>query len=115
MRIVTMAALAAVMSTSLPVVVQAGPKTWAFHHKDQIEDRLDRWENRRDEAVDHGRWDVLEDKVDRWEDRRDDAGLPVPPWLNKWERRSWLRLWCQNHTHPACGQFGGDGGDGEGQ
>jgi hypothetical protein len=38
---------------------------------DQVEDRMDRRENRRDEAVDHGPLDVIEDHLDRAEDRRD--------------------------------------------
>ncbi|MCI5095699.1 MAG: hypothetical protein MRY77_05250 [Rhodobacteraceae bacterium] len=38
---------------------------------DRVEDRMDRRENRRDEAVDHGPLDVIEDHLDRAEDRRD--------------------------------------------
>jgi hypothetical protein len=38
---------------------------------DRREDVIDRRENRRDEAVDLGRWDVIEDRLDRREDRRD--------------------------------------------
>ncbi|WP_162930176.1 hypothetical protein [Pseudophaeobacter sp. EL27] len=38
---------------------------------DRVEDRMDRRENRRDEAVDHGPLDVIEDHLDRAEDRYD--------------------------------------------
>ena len=68
----------------------AGPR---HHAWDQIEDRLDRLENRRDERVDHGRRDRLEDHVDRWEDRRDRLGKPTPNILDRLEHRSWKRRW----------------------
>ncbi len=89
------------LSVSAPVF--AGPADHFRHwSKDRIEDRLDRLENRLDARRDRGRRDRLEDRIDRWEDRRDRAGLPVPPRLNRWERRSWRRFWCRRFDPAAC-------------
>ena len=92
MRILTAAAIMASLSLTLfaPVTANAGPRHFI---KDRVEDRMDRRENRRDEAVDHGRLDRLEDRVDRREDRCDRRNSCKTPWLNKWERHSWWRLW----------------------
>lgn len=58
------------------VVLSLAMAVPAFAHEahldpDRIENRMDRRENRRDEAVDHGPLDVIEDHLDRAEDRRD--------------------------------------------
>ncbi len=92
MRILTTAAIVFTLAaaTSMPVAVQAGPRHFI---KDRVEDRLDRRENRRDEAVDHGWRDRLEDRIDRLEDRCDRNNACTTPLLNKWERYSWWRLW----------------------
>jgi len=61
---------------ALIVVLSSAIAAPAFAHgahvnPDRVEDRMDRRENRRDEAVDHGPLDVIEDHLDRAEDRRD--------------------------------------------
>lgn len=58
--------LALVMSLAAPVTAHG-----VHVNPDRIEDRMDRRENRRDEAVDHGPLDVIEDYIDRAEDRHD--------------------------------------------
>lgn len=45
---------------------------------DRVENRADRRENRRDEAVDTGILDVVEDHLDRAEDRRDYRDQKAP-------------------------------------
>lgn len=45
---------------------------------DRMENRADRRENRRDEAVDTGILDVVEDHLDRAEDRRDYRDQKAP-------------------------------------
>ncbi len=55
----------------LAVATTSASTVFAAPHLDRIEDRVDRRESRRDEAVDHGPLDVIEDVLDRREDRRD--------------------------------------------
>ena len=64
---------------------------------DRIEDRIDRRESIRDERVNNGPLDRIEDVIDRRESYRDVRGLPTPPVLDRWERRSWRRAWHKNH------------------
>ena len=93
MRVFSILAVAGALSVIQPVLAEAGPRHF---FKDRIEDRIDRRENRRDEAVDHGRWDVLEDRIDRREDRCDRNNTCQTPFLNHWERHSWWRLLGNN-------------------
>lgn len=82
--------LVAMTVTAIPVTASAANNGGFF---DRVEDRLDRIESRRDEAVDHGRRDVVEDRVDRWESRRDRANKDSPRFISRWERRSIKRRW----------------------
>ena len=59
---------AAVSAAQLPALPAAADGAGS---PDRIEDRVDRRENRRDEAVDNGPLDVIEDHLDRAEDRQD--------------------------------------------
>lgn len=85
----------ALTTLTLIVAVTAGPALAQNGGGilDRIEDRIDRRESLRDEAVTLGPRDRLEDIIDRRESRRDRAGLDSPRFINRWERRSWRRIW----------------------
>lgn len=60
---------------------------------DRIEDRIDRREDRIDRQVTHGPRDLIEDRIDRRENRLDRRGIEGPRFVDRWERRSWRRIW----------------------
>ncbi len=64
---------------------------------DRIEDRIDRRESYIDRQTDYGRLDRIEDRLDRREDIRDRRGLDAPRPIDRWERRSWRRIWGDRH------------------
>ncbi len=65
---------------------------------DRIEDRIDRREDRIDRQTNNGPRDLIEDRIDRRESRRDRRGLDSPAVVNRWERRSWRRIWRANNA-----------------
>ncbi|WP_424980292.1 hypothetical protein [Leisingera sp. S232] len=71
-------ALALILSAAmaLPLVAPAFPAGGKVI--DPADNRADRRESRRDEAVDTGVWDVGEDHLDRAKDRRDYRGQMAP-------------------------------------
>ncbi|OED46421.1 hypothetical protein AB838_20690 [Rhodobacteraceae bacterium (ex Bugula neritina AB1)] len=71
-------ALALILSAAmaLPLVAPAFPAGGKVI--DPADNRADRCERRRDEAVDTGVWDVCEDHLDRAKDRRDHCDQMAP-------------------------------------
>lgn len=78
------------------VVMLASPVLAKDGRVDALEDRIDRAENARDEAVDRGWRDVAEDKVDAREDQADDAGIEKYNAIDRHERRTWRRILRNN-------------------
>lgn len=74
------------------VVMLGSPAMAKGERVDAVEDRIDRAENVRDEAVDKGRWDLAEDKADALEDKGDDAGHEISNRIDRHERRTWRRI-----------------------
>ena len=89
MKLLRMTMIAALATTAIPALADAGPRD----RLDRLEDRIDRRENVIDRQTDNGPLDRIEDLVDRVEDRRDRRGFDGPSRLDRHERRSWRRLW----------------------
>ncbi|MDD9921536.1 MAG: hypothetical protein OXQ92_04530 [Boseongicola sp.] len=81
--------MACTTATLVVTAAEAGPRNWL----DRVEDRIDRRESIIDERVDYGRRDVIEDRIDRRESVADRRGYEGPRFIDRWERRSWWRLW----------------------
>ncbi|KIC37793.1 hypothetical protein [Leisingera sp. ANG-M7] len=71
-------ALAVILSAAVALPMTAPAFAANGEVIDRVENRADRRENRRDEAVDTGVWDVVEDHLDRAEDRRDYRDQKAP-------------------------------------
>ncbi|KIC16618.1 MULTISPECIES: hypothetical protein [Leisingera] len=71
-------ALAVILSAAVALPLAAPAFAANGEVIDRVENRADRRENRRDEAVDTGVWDVVEDHLDRAEDRRDYRDQKAP-------------------------------------
>lgn len=78
---------------ALPGVSSADARSGVL---DRVEDRIDRREDRIDRQTDNGPLDRFEDRVDRRESRRDRRGIEGPRFVDRWERRSWRRIWRAN-------------------
>lgn len=87
--IVTLSLMAALIATSIPSGAEAGPRD----RLDRLEDRIDRRENYIDRQTNNGPRDRIEDVLDRVEDRRDRLGFDGPSRIDRFERRSWWRIW----------------------
>ncbi|WP_295078716.1 hypothetical protein [Tabrizicola sp.] len=74
------------------VVMLASPVMAKGERVDAVEDRIDRAENVRDEAVDRGRLDLAEDRADTLEDQFDDQGYEISNRVDRHERRTWRRI-----------------------
>lgn len=74
------------------VVMLASPVMAKGERVDAVEDRIDRAENVRDEAVDRGRLDLAEDRADTLEDQFDDHGYEISNRVDRHERRTWRRI-----------------------
>ncbi|MES2543207.1 MAG: hypothetical protein V4720_15190 [Pseudomonadota bacterium] len=74
------------------VVMLASPVMAKGERVDAVEDRIDRAENVRDEAVDRGRLDLAEDRADTLEDQFDDQGYEISNRIDRHERRTWRRI-----------------------
>lgn len=74
------------------VVMLAAPVMAKGERVDAVEDRIDRAENVRDEAVEKGRWDLAEDKADAIEDKFDEQDYEISNRIDRHERRTWRRI-----------------------
>lgn len=74
------------------VVMMASPVMAKGERVDAVEDRIDRAENFRDEAVDRGRLDLAEDRADTLEDQFDDQRYEISNRVDRHERRTWRRI-----------------------
>ncbi len=75
---------ALLFGTIAPANADAGDWRYKAHKRDRIEDRLDRYEDRRDRRVNHGRWD----RIDRLENRFDRRHGPrASRYSSRYERK----------------------------